>query len=581
MPKIDTSDSNVFDMPSGSFIRNKCYVYINTTNTYVPAKDGKKGYSDHDSVCIGKIKDKQNKKFYANQTYYRMFLNDNLPEAPALNDSLGVGASVMVEHAARKSVLFDILNQTFGYETTCKIIDLATYMLVEESAVFQHFPKYAREHAGLLNIPFDDTQISRFLKNELTVSKINQFKELWAKSNISDGRVFFCYDSTNENSDAQGVSLVEKGHAKDDPTRAQVNTDYVVRQEDGLPITYNNFPGSIVDVKEAPEMIQYISDIAGEKAPQITMIADRGYISEDNIDDMDTAGVNFLLLLKGNMNDSKELLDQYGSQIKSMRNMMDDKEHFGMRVKKQLFHKGEERYFYLIWDEQLEKRHRDQLIARIESKENQLTKAINRHTKYTRNELKNRFEEWFELSIEECEKIKVKSKGRGKKGVMKEEESYKIVSYKRKEEILDKALNNCGIKILVSSKELSVKEAYEGYSKRDCIEKVFRALKSSLGMDVIGVRSEDHMQGKSLIWFSASIIRSVIAKSIEPLKEESKKYYTIPSVMDIMDSIKIDRNINTGKYEQRYQLTSKQKKIMDALGIEYTKIKEKIDSLTY
>ena len=57
---------------------------------------------------------------------------------------------------------------------------------------------------------------------------------------------------------------------------------------------------------------------------------------------------------------------------------------------------------------------------------------------------------------------------------------------------------------------MTVQETIEAYSKRDCVEKVFESLKSHLGMDKIGVTTEEAMHGKGFIWFIASILHSLM-----------------------------------------------------------------------
>ena len=48
----------------------------------------------------------------------------------------------------------------------------------------------------------------------------------------------------------------------------------------------------------------------------ITMICDRGYISERNVKDFDDAGIDFLLMLRKDLSCGEELLKQYSSEIK-------------------------------------------------------------------------------------------------------------------------------------------------------------------------------------------------------------------------------------------------------------------------
>ena len=123
------------------------------------------------------------------------------------------------------------------------------------------------------------------------------------------------------------VFLVEKGHAKDDPTLCQVNMDYVVRQGDGLPVTFTTFPGSINDMAEASEMLRFFKDLLDgtdkqDVRPDITMICDRGYISEENVNTLDDGGMQFLLMLRANMGITDELLSEYASKTKSSANYL-------------------------------------------------------------------------------------------------------------------------------------------------------------------------------------------------------------------------------------------------------------------
>lgn len=109
MARIDRNDSNLYEMPKGSYLRNQRYVYINTSSKYVTASErkteGTRGYKDHDSKCIGVIKDPSDEScrmFYANKTYKEQFLSDSEnemaneekkedPDPPTFADSLSIG----------------------------------------------------------------------------------------------------------------------------------------------------------------------------------------------------------------------------------------------------------------------------------------------------------------------------------------------------------------------------------------------------------------------------------------------------------------------------------------------------------
>lgn len=352
MPRIDRSESNVFPWPKGAYIRNKSYVYINTSNKYVSPSEkkekGTRGYTGHDSICIGVTIDPQHpniRKLYANPNYRALIVPVELPEPPRVADSLAVGLTCWIAEASDQSGLAEDLTAAFGETEAQLILDLSAYMLSKESAVMQHFPAWAREHVLFSDDIKDDAFIGKFLKDTLTIPRIKHFREKWAVRNIGDGRIFLCYDSTNVNCQAEGVFIVQMGHAKDDPTIAQVNTDYVIRQSDGLPLTYLHSPGSVSDIAQASEMIRFVSrvkELSGKDA-SLCLICDRGYISETNLKHMDSAGLEYILMLRTNFSKYDELADSVVDIIKSYRNELqneDDDERYGLTRECVLYNGG-------------------------------------------------------------------------------------------------------------------------------------------------------------------------------------------------------------------------------------------------
>jgi len=571
---------NLFDLPVGANVTKTNAVYINNGNYRIEPEDNRQAYTSHKKLCIGVIQldpnGKPTKKMYANSNYHRLFNKDMLPPPPKWADSLSVGPRLLTEAISEEYDLFNILVDVFEADNAALIMDLATYMLVEEKAVFQHYPSWARRHVVYSNVVRSDSFISEFLSEQITYSRIDLFKRKWAARHIGNGNVFFCYDSTNTNCQAEGVFLVQKGHAKDDPSLMQVNTDYVVRQEDGLPFTFMEFPGSIVDVTEASDMIEFLGQLCEGKSVKITLICDRGYISEENIKTFDKEGISFLLMLKSNMNDHRNILENHAGDVKNQYSCyMEEFDEFGKTIEGSLFDDDTVRYFHLIWNQNLEGKHRAKLLNSIKTKKNELQKAIDRKTKYTAENIKN-MSSWFILNTEQAGTIKVKERGKEK---TKEVPAFVITEIKENQEAISKALSECGFYILVTSEKMSALEARIAYSKRDCVEKVFQALKSSLGMDQIGVGSDDNLQGKSLIWFVAAVLHSVLFINTCSLRIKDKKSYTVPAEIDKLDAIVADRNLNTQKYVRRYTLDKKQNDIFKACKMTLERLDEIIMSI--
>ena len=570
MARIRYERDNIFDIPKGANTTAKGRVYINCDNHRVVPGDGRKAYTSHTKVCIGKalpdnLHGKYAGKMYGNVNYYRLFCLDQLPEPPAKADSISVGPRLVTEVLADGYGLISILAEVFGENDAALIMDLATYMLTEEKAVFQHYPSWARRHALYSATSHSDSYISRFLGDAVTYSKIDLFRRKWAKRHIGSGTVYFCYDSTNTNSQAEGVFLVQKGHAKDDPSLAQVNTDYIVRQEDGLPFSFMEFPGSITDVSEASVMAAFIREITDGSDIKITLVCDRGYISEENVELLTEYGISFLLMLKSNMNDHAFIMDNYSPQLKNQYEYyMDEFDEFGMTIKRPLFGKGPARYFHLIWNQALEGKHRAKLLASVQKKRAEIQRLIDRKTNLSAEDIK-RLPAWFKYNIQESGTIITKKRGNSRK--MQDVSAYTLSHFENDNVVISRQLNQCGFYLLVTSEEMTAKQARIAYSKRDCVEKVFQALKSSLGMDEIGVSSDDNLYGKSLIWFVAAILHSILFNKLMPLRVKDRKSYTVPAAVDKIDEIVADRNLNSNKYQRRYLLDKRQKEIFRQCGV--------------
>ena len=580
MGKIARTEENLFSFPKGAFVVNHRYLYINTSNHYVSKAErkteGKRGYTGHDQACIGVVmnpEDKNCRKFYANKFYHEKFLNKGQekkqaerPDAPEIADSVSVGFHCFISNAAEQKKLIPALTDAFGTEDARQILDLANYMISKESAVMQHYPAWAREHALFSESIRDDSYLGKFLRSSLTIPKIKSFKKAWAKENIGNGKVYLCYDSTNVNSQAEGVFIVQKGFAKDDKSLPQVNSDYVIRQADGLPLTYMHSPGSVADIAQAQEMIKFfdgITDKDGKKVG-IVLVCDRGYISEKNLKQMDEAGIGYLLMLRTSFGLHAKLCDRFAGEIHAFDKMLSspDDEKYGITDEVKLLDKGRTR--------------KARLAAFIQDSAN---------LSFTSEEIEKNVDELtrrlFSLKLEKSTPKIVQQKTGTGRGVMTEgvlTETFRITGFTDNIEAIDRERMKCGMYVLVSSEKITAQQAIDAYSKRDCVEKMFEALKSHMGMDKIGVSSEEAMHGKGLVWFVASILYSLLFNGTSSLRTNDKKHFTVPAMVDELEAIKADKDLESGTYERRYKLTKRQGDILGCWEIGKDDVDECIDA---
>lgn len=511
--------------------------------------------------------------------------------------SINIGLYLVLQQLAATSGLTTTLNKVFGPEITSIILDVALYATDTRTAVYQHIPSYARDHAVFSEVIHSDGYISSTLKNKVTLPLINLFRNLWAQKVLEDsGELYLCYDSTNVNSQCEnGVELVQKGHAKDDPSLPQVNMDFVVRQKDGLPVTFSTFPGSIPDITEATEMFEFFKNIIkncvqnsdkrnGGKdfsdedlnkiVKRIMLICDRGYISKDNIKALDAAFLGFLLLIRGNMNISKSMIDKYYQVVKSRKYEIERGVN-GITVTGALF-KGDDhtRYFHIIYDENLRPSHETDVRNKISEYGKEIERHIAAKAIFTSKQL-DKYRQYYVLSTRIVEH-KEKDQKNTKKSGTNDPEEYIITGFEEDYKKTDRALAKCGFMVLVSSKELTAAEALEIYRKRDCVEKNFMTMKSFLGMNCFRSHSPEAMHAKSLIWFVASILHALIFNSLVDLKERSrnKKRYTVPAVVDNLRHTKTIIDMTTGRYKYYNRMPKFDRDIFNCFGISENEVYE-------
>lgn len=541
----------IVNAPDGSLFYGNGFVYINVESVYDPEVK----YTRNKRVCIGKSIDK--KTMYANDKYIALFAKDSLPEPPERSDTLSMGMPLFLKKAACDSGLDSSLLSAFNPDETNLILDLAAYLLTEETDAFQHYPSYGFHNALLSESIVSDSTISRFLREGVNPTAVQEFLDEWSEQNAGEGRAYLCYDSTNINCVAEGVTLAEMGHAKDDPSKPQVNLEYVVRQKDGLPLIYRNYPGSIVDITQCSDMIETIQALGYR---DIVAICDRGYISKDNLVDFDCAGIGFLLLLKI-CDATRDLIVKYGKKIRLRSEAyMEEHDLYGMTVRHRLFgNTGPCRYLHIVWDQEIADKERRSIMKTVSGIEASLSKMVKKGT-HLSDQNQKEYEKYFDIEIYP--------------------RTRKIKSYERNSRAIDDAIELEGFHILVSSDEMTCSEAVDAYSKRDCVEKTFRALKTNTGMDALRGHSNANIDGRFFIMFIASILRSVVFYASRRLRDKDRKNYTVSAIVKELNKIEAVADYKTGQYSRRYKLTAKQKAILSCLALSENDVDEFAQSIS-
>ena len=79
-----------------------------------------------------------------------------------------------------------------------------------------------------------------------------------------------------------------------------------------------------------------------------------------------------------------------------------------------------------------------------------------------------------------------------------------------RDDVIDLQISQCGYFVIITSKQMTAKDALELYKSRDGSEKLFRGDKSYLGNRCMRVHSSESVDAKIFIEFVALIIRNRI-----------------------------------------------------------------------
>lgn len=525
------------DVPKGCKIhtqKENKYVYYVIERRY--QKDKK--YNNDKRISIGKLDEFG--KLIPNKNYYELFpLDKELEPLPDRADSIKIGAHILINKILEDNGLSNILDEVYE-EKSDLIKDVMSYILINESSTMQHFEDYTFEYALFSNKPFSDSLISKVFK-ELSISKHDLFLEKWNKIHNDTSNIYIAYDSTNMNSAACGANLLEYGHSKDDSSDLpQVNVSIGMDQNTLTPLFYEQYYGSIIDNTQCKLMVDKVSKYGYKN---IGFIIDRGYFSLDNLSYFEKNDYNYIIMAKGNSEFIKGAIDEVRYKVKKSSNYIDEHEVMGITIKRPFNSKDiKDRYIHVYYDEVRAASERKNLMKLFSAYDKELNKY--QETKLTKKSSLLKYEKYYTITYLH---------------------DY-LTSFKRKENTIEELLDNCGYFAIITSEKMSSSEALSKYRNRDSVEKLFMVDKTFLESDVLRVYSNESIETKTAINFIALIIRNEIYKAIKKIKTESKRNYTVPSIINELNKSVVTKD-SKNKYNLRYALTKTQKEVLKEFSI--------------
>jgi len=541
-------------------IRNVTYVNYEYDRVYKPEKQ----YNIPKRTTIGKLCEDDPTMMYPNPNFLKYFPDAELPvDLGSSNRSscLRIGTYLVIQKIIMESMLENIICGIYkGDERGSGLFfDLAAYAIVTENNAAQYYPDYAYNHP--LFTPkskiYSDATVSEFI-NQISIDDSVKFQNEWNSIKDHREKIYISDDSTNKNCQAGDIDIVEYGHPKDDKGLPVFNLSIAYDTKHHDPLFYEEYPGSIVDISQFQRMLEKAQ---GYGYRHVGFILDRGYFSQANIHFMDKCGYDFVIMVKG----MKSFISEAVMSVKdTFENKWECriKDHgvYGTTLKKHVFASDEKnRYLHIYYNAAKSATERAHLEDHLNKMEEYLNKVKGKPVLVPKN-----FEEYYYLEY-----------------YHEGQEDQCFVCGIPKEDAISRALKLCGYFCIITSEEMSAKEALEIYKSRDASEKLFQADKSFLGNHSARVCSEESLDGKILIEFIALIIRNRIYTA---LREEVHRldtrpnYMTVPAAIRELEKIEMIR-LGDGTYRMDHALTATQKVILKAFGIDSRYVTERVKEI--
>ena len=537
-------------------IRGVTYVYYTYGRTY----DSSKKYTKPVCTSIGKCAD--DGMMYPNSNYLRFFPDAEIPEDDGdctRSSCLRVGTFLVIRRIIAEYHLDEMLRRIIGDESGL-FLDLAAYTIVAENNAGQYYPDYAYNHPLFTDgmKVYSDTKVSDFI-NSITRDQSISFQNEWNESHDHRERVYISYDSTNKNCQAGDLELVEFGHPKENTGAPVVNYSIAYDTNNSVPLFYEAYPGSIVDVSQ----LQYMMEKAkGYGYRHIGFILDRGYFSKENIHYMDKCGYEFVLMMKGMKSLVRELVLQVKGTFEEKREYsIRDYKVSGITARRQLYPSDKtERYFHIYYNEHVRGRERETFEAKIDRMAEALSQQEGRP--YTGD---GGVEKYFELIY-------------SNPGTPQE----RFSCAREKYAVIDEEISLCGYFVLITSEKMTADEALHLYKGRDASEKLFRGDKSYLGNRSFRVQTDESLHAKIFIEFVALIIRNRMHTCLkEQASHAGKKqnYMNVPAAVRELEKIEMIRQSDR-VYHMDHAVTATQKAILKAFQMDAASVRSQAMALS-
>ncbi len=355
------------------------------------------------------------------------------------------------------------------------------------------------------------------------------------------------YDITSISSYSTNIDFIEWGYNRDKEHLPQLNMGVVFCQNNALPILYNIYPGSIVDVTTLKNCIKHFNIL---DLKEILLVLDRGFFSKSNILELhkEKKNTKFILPLPFRLKKVKELIKKRKNTIANPMNSFKYKEEvlFHLRDRLELDQKSFDAHIYFNEKAEVDQRHNFlSCLLDIEDKlKAKRFETLKKYMDYKKSEIPVKYADYFKWN----------------------KQTLKIEKNARK---ISEHISSLGNFILLTNNmEMDKIDVLDHYRRRDRVEKIFHIVKNEIDGRRLRVHGNYNNEGRLFIKFIALILYTEISKIMCENKLFNK--YSVKELLAELTKLKITTIEDHDPILS--ELTKKQKVIFKAFAIEEEQI---------
>jgi len=357
---------------------------------------------------------------------------------------------------------------------------------------------------------------------------------------ITSCRTTLMYDLTSFSSYSQLINLLEYGYNRDDVDLPQLNLSMIVDKEKGIPVMYDIYPGSIVDVTTLKNTIKKIEAYGIE---DYTLVMNRGFFSKGNIEELLHEKIPFIMPATMTLKSVKELMSSAQKDIESP-------EYLHKFNKKPIFVKPvtlEQKEFkingYCFYDPKRELEEKNTFYSRL-------------------YDVKKIIEETAIPGWRKAEEV-FKERARDMTGFYSWEKIDNHFKINIKKNAVSQRINRMGKFFLFYNGERDWVECLSTYRERDIVEKGFKTMKNNIQSLPLNTNKDSTTKGFMFVYFIGLIIRMRLLNIMREIKVIEE--YTVESLLLELEKI---RKVELQNGEVMVtEITRKQKQIMEKLNL--------------